>query len=219
MLGASVEKKELHSKTNSAKRKSATMEEIIQNINQKIDNDSVLLFDMDGTLIDTDFANYLSYKNAIETEIAFDKEIQYNPNERFNRTSLKNIIPNLTDSEYDKIIKQKEVNYEKYLSHTKLNESVVDILLQYSKTNKTVLVTNSREERALKTLHYHNLVDKFSHLFFRQTIESEKRINKYKSAISFLSLPAQKVIVFENEKQEIEDAILAGIIKNNIIKY
>ena len=32
----------------------------------KIDIDNILLFDMDGTLINTDYANFLSYKYAIQ---------------------------------------------------------------------------------------------------------------------------------------------------------
>lgn len=192
-------------------------EELIQILNQKINEDSVLLFDMDGTLVDTDFANFLSYKNAIQTVVALDMEIQYKPNERFNRTSLKNLVQNLTDSEYDKIIELKELNYVNLLFHTKLNHSVVNILTRYYKTNKTVLVTNCREDRARETLDYHNLIDKFSYLFFRQTTDKENRINKYTNAINLMSLSAHRVIVFENEELEIENAILAGISYNNIL--
>lgn len=183
----------------------------------KINEDNVLLFDMDGTLVDTDFANFLSYKKAIKLVIGLDKEIQYNPNERFNRTTLITVLPNLTQTEYEKIIRQKDENYKEHLSETKLNKPVADILLQYSKTNKTVLVTNCREDRALMTLNYYNLTDKFSNLIFRQITDNESRMNKYKNAISSLNLSVQTVIVFENEKQEIEDAKLAGISINNIL--
>jgi len=183
----------------------------------KIEVDSILFFDMDGTLIDTNLANFLSYKKALQSVIKLDNAIQYNPNERFNRTTLKIVVPNLTEIEYKKIIQQKEENYKGYLSQTKLNKSVVEILTKYYKMNKTVLVTNCRKDRALMTLNYHNLTDKFSNLFFRQTSDNEPQTNKYENAISCLSLSAQKVLVFENEKQEIEDAILAGISINNII--
>ena len=172
---------------------------------------------MDGTLVDTDFANFSSYKNAIKSVIGLDKEIQYNPNKRFNRITLKTVVPNLTETEYERIIQQKDENYKEYLSQTKLNKSVANILLQYFKTNKTVLVTNCREDRALMTLIYYNLTDKFSNLFFRQISDNENRMNKYKNAISSLSLSAQTVVVFENENQEIEDAKLAGISINNIL--
>lgn len=187
-------------------------------INLKINSDTILFFDMDGTLVDTDFANFLSYKEAINFVLQTDKEIQYSPNERFNRVALKKIEPNLTEQDIEKIVQQKETNYKEMLVQTKLNKSVADILLRYYLTNKTVLVTNCRKERALLTLNYHNLSDKFSHLFFRQNSENGNRINKYENAINHLSLSAQNVIVFENEKTEINDAVLAGILTDNIVR-
>jgi len=182
-----------------------------------IKENDILFFDMDGTLVDTDFANFLSYKKAIQSFIQTENEIEFNPNERFNCASLKIAVPNLTETEYEKIIKKKEENYKEHLSDTKLNKSVVEILLKYCKTNKTVLVTNCRKDRALMTLNYHKLTDKFSNIFFRNTTDNGNRINKYKNAISSLSLSAQTVIVFENERPEIEDAILAGISINKIL--
>lgn len=192
------------------------MENIKSDIHEKINSNTVLLFDMDGTLVDTDFANFLSYKSAIKSVVGLDNEIQYNPNERFNRTTLKAIFPDLSDQQYNKIVKQKEENYIEHLSQTKLKNSVVEILMQYSKTNKIVLVTNCREDRALKTLDYHGLTDKFNDIFFRE-VSDDSRINKYEKVISSLSLSAQSVLVFENEKQEISDAILAGISIDNIL--
>jgi beta-phosphoglucomutase len=186
-------------------------------INLNINSDTVLFFDMDGTLIDTDFANFLSYQEAIKSVIQSETEIQYVPNERFNRTTLNKVVPSLTKEKLDEIIKQKEFNYNKHLTQTKLNKSVSDILIQYSKTNKTVLVTNCREDRAVLTLEYHKLIDKFSHLFFKQLGDKDNRVNKYKNALNSLSLSAQTVIAFENEKIEIEDAKLAGIPIDNII--
>lgn len=192
------------------------MENIKLDIHEKIHANTVLLFDMDGTLVDTDFANFLSYKSAIMSVIGLDGEIEYNPNERFNRTTLKAIVPNLSDQQYNRIIQQKEENYNENLSETRLKNSVVEILMRYSKTNKAVLVTNCREDRALKTLDYHGLTDKFSNIFFRE-VSDDSRINKYEKVMSSLSLSPQSVLVFENEKQEISDAILAGISINNIL--
>lgn len=192
------------------------MKNLKKDINFKINSDTVLFFDMDGTLVDTDFANFLSYKDAIQSVIKTDKEIQYIPNKRFNRVSLKKLIPNLSEEDLGKIIQQKERNYIENINQTKLNKFVNDILIKYSKTNKTVLVTNCRKERAILTLEYHKLTDMFSHILYRQISDEENHINKYKNAIKSLSLSAQTIIVFENEKTEIDDAILAGISINNI---
>lgn len=181
-----------------------------------IDEATVLIFDMDGTLIDTDLANFLSYKDAIQSIIGLDHELILNPTERFNRMTLKTVLPNLTESEYRAIIKRKEEKYERYLPKTKLNEMVFGILKKYYKSNRTVLVTNCRKNRALLTLEYHNLKDKFNDLLFRQS--SNSQINKYKNAISTLSLSTQNIVVFENENKEIKDAESAGISTNNIIR-
>lgn len=169
--------------------------------------------------MDTDYANFLSYKKAIQSCVQLEKEIEFDPNERFNRASLKAVVPNLKETDYEEIIQKKEENYKEHLSETKLNKSVVDILLKYFQTNKAVLVTNCREDRALMTLNYHNLTDKFSNIFFRAISDNGEHINKYKKAISSLSLSAQTVIVFENERPEIEDAIQAGISIENIISF
>lgn len=188
-----------------------------KNIEAKITADSLLFFDMDGTLVDTNLANFLSYEKAISSVTKSDHNLIYNPDQRFNRSNLKNAVPNLSEHEYDKIIKEKESYYDEFLPETKLNEMVAEILFKYSKSHKTILVTNCRQERARKTLNHFGLADKFSNIFYRQFADNEEKINKFKNAISQLGVLPNLVIVFENENSEISDAKIAGIPSNNII--
>lgn len=189
----------------------------IQDIHYKIAADIVLFFDMDGTLIDTNLSNFLSYKKAIHSVTKLDRELTYNPTKRFNRSNLKNVVPNLSETEYERIIQEKEKYYKDFLHETKLNTEIIDILSKYSKTNKTVLVTNCREERALTTLNYFGLTNKFSNIFFRQFTDNDEKINKFENAISILGVSPNLVIAFENEETEIADAKQAGIPPKNII--
>ncbi|MAN29412.1 MULTISPECIES: HAD family hydrolase [Mesonia] len=183
----------------------------------EITKDKTLFFDMDGTLIDTDFSNFLSYEKAIQSVIKTNEKLTYSPKRRLNRLNLRSKFPNISDCDYRKIVILKEEFYKENLHHTKLNKEVEEILLQYYKTNKCVLVTNCRKERAMLTLNYHNLTKKFCNLFFGNYSDNNKRINKYENAISIMGLSPHNIIVFENESQEIEYANKAGIVMSNIL--
>lgn len=182
-----------------------------EKVTQNITADIILFFDMDGTLIDTDLANFLSYKKAINSVTKLDNNLTYNPDKRFNRSNLKNAVPNLTESEYEKIIQEKEEYYIDFIHETKLKTEIAEILIKYSKTNKTILVTNCRKDRAMRTLKHFELEDKFSDIFCREFNANDKKVNKFQKAITKLGVPPNFVIAFENEETEIADAQKAGI--------
>lgn len=60
-----------------------------QSIGMNINSESILFFDLDGTLVDTNFANYLSYKDAIEILNPAGLTLPFNLQERFTRSTLK----------------------------------------------------------------------------------------------------------------------------------
>lgn len=185
----------------------------------KINADLVLFFDMDGTLIDTNLANFLSYEKAIHSITKSNHNLKYNPDIRFNRNNLKNVVPDLKDDDYEKIIQTKEEYYKDFLPETKLIKPFADILFKYSSTNKTVLVTNCRQDRAAETLEYHGLTNQFSNLFFRHFEMNGRQVNKFEKALTELGVSPEFVIAFENEEIEIADAKKAGIrIINPIIE-
>lgn len=178
----------------------------------KLRKQSIFFFDMDGTLINTDFANFLSYKAALLAVMGRNApSISYDPMIRFNRSLLSSLFPSLAKSDYDRIITEKEKFYIDYLSETTIIKDNVETLLKYSSTHMTVLVSNCRKDRALATLSYHGLADKFTDLFYRDTTLYTKKINKYQNAINILGVSPKDVITFENEESEIADAMDAGI--------
>ena len=182
----------------------------------KINSTSILFFDMDGTLIDTDYANFLSYKKAIQEIINPSYDILYDINKRFTRQTIKELFPTIHEINLKKIIQRKNILYKNYLSKTKLNSLTVEILEKYFKINITVLVTLSHKDRAVMILKHHMIFNKFTHKFYRQNINGVK-VNKFQYVLNSLNINSNSIILFENEFLEIENAIISGIPIENII--
>ena len=62
-------------------------------IEAKISADTVLFFDMDGTLVHSNLANFQSYKKAIKTVTQLEIDLKDIPNQRFNRSVLISVCP------------------------------------------------------------------------------------------------------------------------------
>lgn len=172
-----------------------------------ITSDNILFFDFDGTLVDTNYANFLAYSKAIKS--VKDVTISCEFVGRFNRNLLKRIMPNLNDNEYHKIVYEKEKCYNSFLSETEIRVEIVGVLCRFFETNRIVLVTNSRKKRALDTLSYHGLLDKFDDLVFYE--ENDIFPNKFVKALAVLQLPADHVVLFEDDNLQLKCAGEAGI--------
>lgn len=78
----------------------------------KVSEKTIFLIDLDGTLVDTDYANYLAYHYAIKK--IFEIELSYDRKKRFTRNDLKKIFPNIQVSDFEKIVRLKEDKYKDY---------------------------------------------------------------------------------------------------------
>lgn len=174
-----------------------------------IREDDILLIDMDGTLIETDYANYLSYQKAIKEVLSVD--IFYNSTKRFTRKILKDCFLSINKDTFNDIIRLKEKYYSYFLDKTYLNVTLINLLNRYQ-TNKKILVTKCSKERGIQTLKYHNLFSFFDDIVYATTD------NKYNEVIGKYSLNPTDIVIFENDDSEIDDAIEVGILDYKIIK-
>ena len=176
-----------------------------------IKKDTVLFFDMDGTLVDTDYANFLAYQQAISEIVESDLNIEYDSNFRLNRSSLKIFVPFLSETEYCGIIEKKEELYNNYLHEIQVCKEKVSVIFEYAKYNKIVLVTNSSSNRAMTILNYFGLTEYFDEIFCQESMGEKNKVNKFQNAIEKLDITPNIVIAFENEESEVLLALKAGI--------
>ncbi|MBD3842857.1 MAG: HAD hydrolase-like protein [Campylobacterales bacterium] len=177
---------------------------MIEMLNDKIVNNNILIFDLDGTIVNTDRANFLAYQEAVKEIKKIDLSSLYSKNERFTRNKLKEILPMLNTQEWNEIIKMKNTIYGNYLQETSIDTLALNIINNFTKTNKIILATNSHKERADLVLKYHHLDDIFDFKFYK---------NDYKD---YLKIDPKLTIVFENENFEVQQAELAEIPDKNI---
>jgi beta-phosphoglucomutase len=184
----------------------------------KVINKHLLIFDLDGTLVNTDDVNFLAYKDAIQKITNLDLALLHETDERFTREKLYSIIPNLQSQEHEKIIEMKNSAYEKYLHKSKVNNFILKIIDKFSQTNKIVLATNSHKDRANMILRHHGLINLFDNMFYKE--DYKKQRNKFQHVFSFLGITDPSlVLVFEDDVNEILKAKLLGIPDNNIATH
>lgn len=192
--------------------------DILDGIEKKIGQNTNIFLDLDGTLVNTDLANFKAYNEAFRIVTNSKTDLEFNPLERLNREVLRKSFPDLIESQFERILIEKEKLFEKYLTDTTPNKRVIELLMSFHSTNTTVLVTNCRKNRAKSILNFYKLTDYLKHMFFRQFNANGEHFNKYQSALNNLAIPPESVVVIENERREIEDAISANIIEGNIFK-
>lgn len=178
---------------------------MLNDVIKKINLISNVFVDLDGTLVDTDMANTLSYHHALDT-LSYN-EVKLPTNERITRATLESL--NIPNQQIQEIVECKNVVYVKFLHLTRVNLFLLNLLQQIRHSHNFYLVSSANQERVHQVLKHHHLLP-----FFKGIIC--KKQNKYRHAINILGINTSQIFVFENCEQEIKHAISAGIHQNNI---
>lgn len=171
----------------------------------------IFVFDLDNTLVETNQANNMAYKEAIEKYIGRNVEIK---RQRFTRTDLPIQFPHLSPSQIRKIVELKEELYRNYLCHTVLNKELFKTLkLLHTIGHETVLLTECRKSRAVQICSYHKLCPYFSYHFYKEDYNDRNKYTFLNEHVTHCS----NVVLFENENAEIEKACEYGIPESQIL--
>lgn len=173
-------------------------------------NNYVYIFDMDGTLVNTDVANKLAYQQAAQN---ICNRSLFNIVGRMTRESLK--YSHFSAEEENRIIEEKQRIYPNYLDKTILLPIASRLSYLQEQGCTIILATQSDKERAIQTLQYHHLEDYFTALYFKDDFDS--CTNKFAYIIAQRHLNPEDVIVVEDNDIEIENAIKEGVKRDNIV--
>jgi beta-phosphoglucomutase len=178
---------------------------------------AAILCDLDGTLVDTDYANYLAYRLAV-FEVTRGKIQLIYDEKRVTRRRLNKLMPTLTDAQLKEIALLKMNYFTQFLSVTRLNTMLASLIAEHSLKNDIVLLTYCRERRATAILEYYKLLKYFNKLICREVLSRNAAPNKYETAIRITGMHRESIIVFDNDHSGVAAAVDAGIPGANIYK-
>ena len=171
-------------------------------------------FDLDGTLIDTEEANFQAYKKAINSVCGINiiKSQYRKTNGMVYSDFLPILVPNIKPSEIKKISEQKKEFYKTQMHLTKPNIFLIDFLKRMADDYTTILVTTAKKDNANTVLAAPRITKQFDFMVFGDDVKKMKpNPEAYKVALKLSGLKKDEVVAFEDSQVGISAAHSAGI--------
>ena len=170
------------------------------------------IFDMDGTLFNTNDVNYYAYKEALSK---YDVSIDYNYYcDYCNGRHYTVFIPPLVNHDKEKIEdihKIKKGAYSKYLDKVKLNEGLIDIIKGIKKDYSIALVTTASKKNTYEILEYTKTKELFDLILTADEISKPKPDPEgFVKAIDYFKVNPSHCMLFEDSELGIEAALKTG---------
>ena len=170
------------------------------------------LFDMDGTLFDTEKVNYYAYKQAIEEQgysLDYETYQKYCIGRQF-KDFIPNIIPDRKDL-YSIIHARKKEVYPNYLEHARLNKHLINIAKNLKESYILAIVTTASKKNVDDILNKFKITDLFDFIITGEDVSKNKPDPEcYFKAINKVKISEEDVIIFEDSKPGIEAARKTG---------
>lgn len=175
------------------------------------------IFDMDGTLFNTNDINYYAYKEALEKyNVSIDYDYYCNfCNGRHYTVFLPGLVQN-DENKIKDIHELKKKYYSKYLNKVKINTHLFNIIESIKNDYNIALVTTASKKNTIDILEYSGKKDLFDLIITSEDIEKPKpNPEGFLKAIKHFKANKEDTIIFEDSSVGIEAALQTD---SNIIK-
>ena len=174
-----------------------------------------LLFDLDGTLAETDSLHLPTWVDALEPYgVEVDEEFYRDKiSGRSTAEIVRELLPELTDEQGRSIGDAKEASVRERASELEPLPGLVDFVERGRKRGMRIaLVTNAPEENVKMILLALKLRDFFDTVVLADEVEAVKPDPApYRAALEKTGVPAEEALAFEDSISGISSSVAAGI--------
>ena len=174
-----------------------------------------LLFDLDGTLAETDSLHLPTWVDALQPYgVEVDEEFYRDRiSGRSTAEIVRELLPDLTDEQGSSIGEAKEASFRERVSELEPLPGLVDFVIQGRELGMRIaLVTNAPEENVETILLALKLRDFFDVVVLADEVEAVKPDPApYRAALEKISVPAEVALAFEDSVSGISSSVAAGI--------
>ena len=174
-----------------------------------------LLFDLDGTLAETDSLHLPTWVDALEPYGVEVDEAFYRDKISGRSTAeiVRELLPELTDEQGRSIGDAKEASFRERASELEPLPGLVDFVERGRKRGMWIaLVTNAPEENVKMILLALKLRDFFDTVVLADEVEAVKPDPApYRAALEKTGVPAEEALAFEDSISGISSSVAAGI--------
>jgi HAD superfamily hydrolase (TIGR01509 family) len=175
-----------------------------------------LLFDMDGTLVDTDPVHMVAWQQTLHAHgIVVDDEIYHESIVgRVNPQIVRDFLPQLDEIEVAKVVEEKEAAFKNLATKLEPLPGLARILeWRITQGLKTALVTNATHHTVPFSLRALGLEEYFQVRVLADEVPAGKPDPRhYGAALERLGVQASEAIAFEDSPSGVLSASRAGIV-------
>lgn len=182
----------------------------------------LMMLDMDGTLFDTSYVNYYSYKEVVG-EYGYSLEYEFY-REICNGRHYKEFLPlfSTEDVELMEIIhNKKKAVYPKYLDKARLNTTLLDSMrAAKSRGVHTCLVTTANKQNVIDILKCFEIYDDFELILTQEDIINPKPDPEgFLKAMHHFDVKPSECLIFEDSTVGLEAAKRSGADYMQVYNY
>ena len=171
-----------------------------------------LIFDLDGTLLFTKEANFISYKQAFKDlnikieKDKYDKAFGLRVDEM-----VKIVAPGTTKEEIKKIRKRKAHYYQKNVKLIKPNKALINFLKYVKPNYKVALATTASKINAEYLLDHFEIKDIFDVIVYGEdVVQGKPNPECYEVCIKRCEVEPQECLIFEDSEVGVQAVLRAN---------